>query len=82
MTVPLNFRIYQGKISGIIVTARGSKGFGFDPVFLPDGATETLAQSKPDKFNARAKAVDALINNKLLTEHAPIDKWEGPWQQN
>lgn len=74
--------IYEGKVSGAIVKERGGEGFGFDPVFLPDGATETLAQSKPDRFNARAKAVEALIKNNVFAEHAPIEEWDGPWQQD
>lgn len=72
--------IYQGVVSGVIVEARGSGGFGFDPVFLPVGATDTLAQSKPDTFNARAKAVNALVENNLFTEHPLIENWDGPWQ--
>lgn len=74
--------IYEGKVNGVIVKARGDAGFGFDPVFLPDGATETLAQSKPDRFNARAQAVKALIENNLFREHALIENWDGPWQHN
>lgn len=73
-------RIYEGKVSGTIVQERGHGGFGFDPVFLPDGSNDTLAQSKPDNFNARAKAVEALIEGNFLTERPPIEKWEGPWQ--
>lgn len=74
--------IYQGKIPGMIVQPRGLNGFGFDSVFLPDGSNETLAESKPDRFNARAKAVEALIKNDLLTMNALIQKWDGPWQHH
>lgn len=75
-------RIYEGKVFGQIVAHKGVGGFGFDPVFLPEGATETLAQSKPDKYNARAKAVRALLHNHTMTERTPIEKWEGPWQRD
>lgn len=47
--------IYRGSVLGTIVESRGGGGFGFDPVFLPNGAIKTLAESKPDAFNARAK---------------------------
>ena len=73
--------IYKGSLKGTIVLPRGEGGFGFDPVFLPDGAAKTLAESKPDTFNARAKAVEALIKGDLYTKHPLIKKWDGPWQQ-
>jgi XTP/dITP diphosphohydrolase len=73
--------VYKGILSGTIVEPKGINGFGFDPVFLPTGATETLAQSKPDQFNARAKAVEALIKNKVWMTCPVIKEWTGPWQQ-
>lgn len=87
-TVLLAFRqdnqiyIYKGSQSGIIVPARGTTGFGFDPVFLPNGSTKTLAESKPDLFNARAKAVEALLKGDVWTKHPIIENWEGPWQKS
>jgi XTP/dITP diphosphohydrolase len=74
--------IYQGQISGILVKPIHLGGYGFDSVFLPDGATETLAQAKPDHVNARAIAVDALIHHKAFAEHPVIKTWNGPWQTN
>lgn len=74
--------IYKGNLTGTIVYPKGEGKFGFDPVFLPDGATQTLAESKPDKYNARAKAVEALIKGNVFTKHPLIEKWEGPWQNN
>ncbi len=73
--------IYKGSISGTIVLPRGVTGFGFDPVFLPDGSTDTLAQSKVDLFNARAKAVDSLLKGDRWATHELIENWEGPWQR-
>lgn len=87
-TVLLAFRerdqilIYKGSVSGTIVLPKGTKGFGFDPVFLPIGSKETLAESKPDAVNARAKAVYALLEGSVWTKHPMIQKWEGPWQKN
>lgn len=72
--------IYKGGIEGTIVEPRGSTGFGFDPVFLPDGSEKTLAESKPDCYNARAQAVQAFIQGALWTTHPVIKTWEGPWQ--
>ncbi len=72
--------VYEGRVDGTIVHPRGEGGFGFDPVFLPDGAELTLAESKPDAFNARAKAVDALIQNNVYAKMPPLGEWEGLWQ--
>lgn len=74
--------IYQGLVEGSIVLPQGSQGFGFDPIFLPKGARATLAESKPDACNARAKAVQALIEGKRWMTHALIKEWKGDWQNN
>jgi len=74
--------IYKGCVSGTIVQPSGTSGFGFDPVFLPEGASKTLAESKPDQYNARAKAVEALVKKKGAITHPVIEKWEGPWQSD
>lgn len=73
--------IYKGSISGMIVEPQGENGFGFDPIFLPEGATQTLAETKPNQFNARAKAVEALIKNKVWMTSPLIKEWSGAWQQ-
>lgn len=87
-TVLLAFRqgdeilIYKGSVLGTIVLPRGNAGFGFDPVFLPEGSTQTLAESKPDIFNARAKAVEALIKGTIYAKHPLIKDWKGSWQNS
>jgi len=87
-TVLLAFRqdnqiyIYKGRVSGEIVLPRGTTGFGFDPVFLPNGSTKTLAEFKPDLLNARAKAVESLLKGNVWMKHPIIENWEGPWQKN
>jgi XTP/dITP diphosphohydrolase len=74
--------IYRGSLTETIVSPSGEGGFGFDPVFLPDGSTKTLAELKTDLFNARAKAVEALIKGDIFAKHPIIEKWDGPWQKN
>lgn len=74
--------IYQGIVTGTIVAPKGNTGFGFDPVFLPDGAEATLAEAKPDEVNARAKAVEALISGDVWAIHPVITDWDGPWQDH
>lgn len=72
--------IYRGEVFGRIVASSGKNGFGFDPVFLPDGSDQTLAESKPDSVNARAKAVEALVKKQVYKQVPPIKEWHGKWQ--
>lgn len=74
--------IYKGSILGHIVLPRGAAGFGFDPVFLPEGAAYTLAESKPDCYNARAQAVEAFIRGDIYIKHPVIQEWKGLWQND
>lgn len=72
--------IFKGEVPGSIVPARGKQGFGFDPVFLPDQADQTLAESKPDEVNARALAVEAFAIQELFLSVKAIYDWDGAWQ--
>ncbi|HPX93895.1 MAG TPA: RdgB/HAM1 family non-canonical purine NTP pyrophosphatase [Bacillota bacterium] len=45
--------LYHGRTGGTIAyEARGSGGFGYDPVFIPDNRQGTLAELPPDEKNA------------------------------
>jgi XTP/dITP diphosphohydrolase len=54
-----------GVLHGSIATeARGSEGFGFDPIFVPEGATRTVAELGNDwkaGNSHRAKAAAELL---------------------
>jgi len=56
--------LFEGIISGTILTEKhGSDGFGYDPVFLPDGYDLTFAQMGMDlknKISHRALAMNKL----------------------
>jgi len=56
--------LFEGIINGIITESpRGTNGFGYDPIFVPDGYTETFAElSETDKnaISHRARAVHRL----------------------
>ena len=58
--------IFEGSVSGRVVwPMRGTRGFGFDPVFLPDGETETFGEMDPEKKHAmshRAVAFAKLVD--------------------
>lgn len=55
---------FEGKIEGRIIDAeRGAQGFGYDPVFIPDGYDLTFAEMPPELKNTishRALAVEKL----------------------
>jgi XTP/dITP diphosphohydrolase len=56
---------FQGICNGIITDRkRGSGGFGYDPIFLPEGSEHTFAEMDPEeknKFSHRRKAADKLV---------------------
>ena len=52
--------IFEGKVDGHLVwPPRGNKGFGYDPMFVPEGHTLTFGEMEPDAKHAlshRARA--------------------------
>ena len=58
--------LFEGRIDGhISEERRGEKGFGYDPVFIPDGYDKSFAEMTSDEKNAishRAKAVKKLVD--------------------
>ena len=57
--------LFEGRVSGRIVwPMRGENGFGFDPVFQPDGETRTFGEMDPAEKHAmshRAVAFAKLV---------------------
>jgi len=54
---------FEGAIAGKIVQQKGTSGFGWDAIFLPDGHSETFAemnQRKKNKISMRKIAVTRL----------------------
>ena len=59
----------EGYLFGRIIDTprgtRGTRGFGYDPIFVPDGETRTVAEMTDEEKNAishRAKALEALLS--------------------
>lgn len=56
---------FEGILNGeITFEPRGTQGFGYDPVFVAEGYTQTLAQlelSEKNKISHRARAVQKLV---------------------
>jgi len=48
---------FEGRVDGVLVwPPRGSKGFGYDPVFLPDGYERTFGEMTSDEKHGLAPA--------------------------
>ncbi|HXB31481.1 MAG TPA: RdgB/HAM1 family non-canonical purine NTP pyrophosphatase [Puia sp.] len=56
---------FEGRCEGqILRSPAGTEGFGYDPVFLPDGSHKSFAEmnaEEKNKFSHRRKAADLLI---------------------
>jgi XTP/dITP diphosphohydrolase len=70
-------RTFTGRVDGIITKEpRGEKGFGYDPVFQPEGLDRTFAELSPEEKDAmshRMKAISQLkeyLRSLLDTEKA------------
>ncbi len=61
----MEHEVFHGACSGAIADReRGKGGFGFDPIFIPEGATKTFSEMTLAEKNAvshRAAAVEALV---------------------
>jgi XTP/dITP diphosphohydrolase len=62
-----NFKIsFEGRVDGhLTFPARGTKGFGYDPIFIKNGMDQTFGEISPelkDKISHRANAFAKLVN--------------------
>lgn len=61
-----NELISEGRVNGEIVTEiRGAQGFGYDPIFKPDGQDKTFGEMTADEkklFSHRAIALQNLLD--------------------
>jgi len=63
--------IFEGICKGTILTEkRGDSGFGYDPIFMPDGFKNSFAEMnlvEKGKISHRGKAIEKLVT--FLNEH-------------
>lgn len=56
--------VVEGRVDGTLVfPPRGDRGFGYDPIFLPEGRSETFGEMDPaekDALSHRARAFEKL----------------------
>jgi XTP/dITP diphosphohydrolase len=61
-----NIEFFEGVCTGrILETQKGNEGFGYDPIFVPDGAEKTFAEmsmEEKNQYSHRRKAVDKLVS--------------------
>ncbi|WP_420857166.1 XTP/dITP diphosphatase [Stygiolobus caldivivus] len=57
--------LFNGTVNGRISdTIRGEKGFGFDPIFIPEGESRTFAEmstEEKNRYSHRSKAFKAFL---------------------
>jgi len=57
---------FRGEIEGVIINEyKGTEGFGYDPIFVPNGYDRSFAEMSIDeknKISHRALAVEKLLN--------------------
>jgi len=57
--------LFEGTCKGHIITEeKGAQGFGYDPIFIPEGAQKTFAEmsmEEKNQYSHRRKAVDKLV---------------------
>jgi XTP/dITP diphosphohydrolase len=58
---------FEGIVTGNIINEkRGTMGFGYDPIFVPDGFSKTLAEmtmEEKNKISHRARAIKKLVGH-------------------
>jgi len=63
---------FEGEVHGhLTFPPRGSRGFGYDPIFVADGMDETFAEIEPARKHAishRAKAFEKLLHSGIFVE--------------
>jgi len=63
---------FQGEVHGrLTFPPRGKLGFGYDPIFIPDGHEQSFGEIDPHLKNAmshRARAFEKLLHSGILAE--------------
>lgn len=79
--------VFQANVHGKMCKAKdGIKGFGFDLMFVPDGANKSLGELEQlglkDLFSARRLAVENMLEGKSLfsVDAAAVPDWKGKYQ--
>lgn len=61
---------FEGRVDGVLTfPPRGENGFGYDPIFIANGETETFGEMEPARKHAMSHRADAFA--KLEAAHFP-----------
>jgi XTP/dITP diphosphohydrolase len=71
--------VATGTVYGRICSKKEGEGFGFDPYFVPEGASIPYSIEKPDHLNPRYIALKNFFDGEV-TAHDPIKHWDGEFQ--
>jgi XTP/dITP diphosphohydrolase len=53
--------VYEGRVDGTLTwPPRGDRGFGYDPIFVPEGRAETFAEIEPEEKHRISHRADAF----------------------
>ncbi|MDG1971821.1 MAG: non-canonical purine NTP pyrophosphatase, partial [Paracoccaceae bacterium] len=53
--------VFRGEVNGVVGwPMRGAQGFGFDPIFTPDGFDQTFGEMDPAKKHEMSHRADAF----------------------
>ena len=67
--------LFEGEVGGTITTSpRGSGGFGYDPLFIPEMSELTFAELDPVKKNAISHRARATWKLAMFLEEAYRDQ--------
>jgi len=68
-------QVVEGRLDGVLLREpRGTNGFGYDPIFVPDGETRTTAElpsSEKDAISHRGRALRALAPHLRMLSRSP-----------
>lgn len=73
--------VYRAEQSGTLVEPRG-ESFGFNPYFLPEGASKTFGEDIPNELNPRYRAIEDLKKNRPWRIEPLLTHWNGKFQKN
>ena len=66
-------RVFEGTCEGLLAnTARGNNGFGYDPIFVPNGYEQTFAELPADiknRISHRGKALEQVRKFLAAVDH-------------
>ncbi len=65
-------QVFEGKVFGTLIwPPRGTRGFGYDPIFVPDGYNETFGEMEPALKNGlshRMRAFEQLMRTTYVDD--------------